>query len=71
VGKRLADNPELLDTIAPDPPPHYRRLTPGPGYLEALGKGNGSFIQTPIKRFTKDGVETVDGGPRPVNGIIW
>jgi hypothetical protein len=38
VGKRLADNPELLGAIVPDFSPHYHWSTPGPGYLEALGK---------------------------------
>jgi cation diffusion facilitator CzcD-associated flavoprotein CzcO len=68
--KRLGDKPELLDAIVPDFPPHCRRLTPGPGYLEALTKDNVIFIQTAIKRFTKDGIETVDGVHRIVDAII-
>ncbi|THW94388.1 FAD/NAD(P)-binding domain-containing protein [Aureobasidium pullulans] len=70
MGKRLADKPELLDQIVPDFPPHCRRLTPGPGYLEALTKDNLTFIQTPISHFTKDGIVTVDGVHRPVDAII-
>ncbi|THV71836.1 FAD/NAD(P)-binding domain-containing protein [Aureobasidium pullulans] len=70
MGKRLADKPELLDHIVPDFPPHCRRLTPGPGYLEALTKDNLTFIQTPISHFTKDGIVTVDGVHRPVDAII-
>jgi cation diffusion facilitator CzcD-associated flavoprotein CzcO len=66
----LTDKPELLDSLVPDFSPHCRRLTPGPGYLEALSKENVSFIQTPIKRFTKDGIETVDGVHRPVDAVI-
>jgi cation diffusion facilitator CzcD-associated flavoprotein CzcO len=68
--KRLADKPELLDQILPDFPPHCRRLTPGPGYLEALTKDNLDFIQTPISHFTKDAVVTTDGVHRPVDAII-
>ncbi|KUJ09108.1 FAD/NAD(P)-binding domain-containing protein [Mollisia scopiformis] len=68
--KRLEEKPELLDDILPEFSPHCRRLTPGPGYLEALSKDNVSFIRTPIKRFTKTGIETEDGIHRPVDAII-
>jgi cation diffusion facilitator CzcD-associated flavoprotein CzcO len=68
--RRLTEKPELLDAIVPDFSPHCRRLTPGPGYLEAISQENVSFIQTPIKRFTKDGIETVDGTHRTVDAII-
>ncbi|KFY12873.1 hypothetical protein V492_03609 [Pseudogymnoascus sp. VKM F-4246] len=70
MAKRLENNPEILDSLVPDFSPHCRRLTPGPGYLEALGKENVSFIQTPIKRFTKDGIETEDGIHRAVDAVI-
>ena len=70
MARRLTEKPELLDAIVPDFSPNCRRLTPGPGYLEALSKHNVSFIQTPIKRFTKDGIETEDGVQRPVDAVI-
>ncbi|CZR53736.1 related to monooxigenase [Phialocephala subalpina] len=70
MAKRLAEKPELLDAIVPDFSPHCRRLTPGPGYLEALSKGNVGFIRTPITRFTKTGIETEDGVHRPVDVVI-
>jgi cation diffusion facilitator CzcD-associated flavoprotein CzcO len=68
--KRLVENPELLEKIVPDFPPHCRRLTPGPGYLEAITKPNVSFIQTPISHFTEDGIVTQDGVHRPVDAVI-
>lgn len=68
--RRLNGKVELLDAILPEFSPHCRRLTPGPGYLEALTKDNVSFIQTPIKRFTKTGIETVDGVHRAVDAVI-
>ncbi|THY00783.1 FAD/NAD(P)-binding domain-containing protein [Aureobasidium pullulans] len=68
--KRLVDKPELLDQIVPDFPPHCRRLTPGPGYLEALTKPNVAFIQTPISHFTHNGIVTQDGVHRPVDAVI-
>ena len=68
--KRLTDDPSLIDKLVPDFPPHCRRLTPGPGYLEALTKPNLEFIQTPIKEFTEGGITTTDGIHRPVDAII-
>ncbi|KXT10076.1 hypothetical protein AC579_2470 [Pseudocercospora musae] len=68
--KRLGDKPELLENLVPEFPPHCRRLTPGPGYLEALTKDNLSFIQTPIERFYEDGIVTIDGVQREVDAII-
>jgi cation diffusion facilitator CzcD-associated flavoprotein CzcO len=68
--KRLADKPELLQKLLPDFPPNCRRLTPGPGYLEALTKPHVELIQTPIERFTSDGIVTTDGSHRPVDAVI-
>ncbi|KAK5676000.1 hypothetical protein LTS10_011289 [Elasticomyces elasticus] len=68
--KRLVGRPDLLDKLVPDFPPHCRRLTPGPGYLEALTSPNLTFIQTPIDHFTEDGIVTTDGVHRPVEAVI-
>ena len=70
MAQRLIKKPELLDDIVPDFSPHCRRLTPGPGYLEALTEDNVSFIRTPIQRFTKEGIVTIDGIERKVDAII-
>lgn len=59
--QRAAAKPELLHGIIPDFAPHCRRLTPGPGYIEALTKDNAELVKTPIKRFTPSGIETIDG----------
>jgi cation diffusion facilitator CzcD-associated flavoprotein CzcO len=68
--KRLADKPELLEKMIPNFPPFCRRLTPGPGYLEAITKPNVDFIQTPIERFTETGIVTKDGVHREVDAVI-
>lgn len=68
--KRLAKKPELLENIFPDFSPHCRRLTPGPGYFEAITEDNVDYIQTPIKRFTETGIETTDGKHREVDAIF-
>ncbi|KAL3419955.1 4-hydroxyacetophenone monooxygenase [Phlyctema vagabunda] len=70
MAERLKKKPELLDSIVPDFSPNCRRLTPGPGYLEALTEDNVSFIPTAIERFTKDGIVTVDGVERKVDAVI-
>ncbi|KAL1851648.1 hypothetical protein VTK73DRAFT_9325 [Phialemonium thermophilum] len=68
--KRLAKKPELFDKLVPDFPPSCRRLTPGPGYLEALTEDNVDYITTRIRRFTATGIETEDGVHREVDAVI-
>ncbi|KAI0412944.1 4-hydroxyacetophenone monooxygenase [Xylaria grammica] len=68
--QRLAKKPDLVDKLQPDFSPHCRRLTPGPGYLEALTEDHVDYIQTPIKRFTESGIETTDGRIREVDAIF-
>jgi cation diffusion facilitator CzcD-associated flavoprotein CzcO len=47
---KLASKPEVYEALKPRFTPGCRRLTPGPGYLEALTKDNVEFITTPITR---------------------
>jgi cation diffusion facilitator CzcD-associated flavoprotein CzcO len=68
--ERLKKKPELLNEIVPDFSPNCRRLTPGPGYLEALTEDNVSFIRTPISHFTPSGIVTTDGIERKVDAVI-
>ncbi|KAM5354102.1 hypothetical protein ACJ41O_000752 [Fusarium nematophilum] len=68
--KRLAKKPELLEDIIPDFSPNCRRLTPGPGYLEAITEDNVEYIRTRIKRFTETGIETEGGVQRDVDAVI-
>ncbi|KAL3425486.1 hypothetical protein PVAG01_02277 [Phlyctema vagabunda] len=70
MAERLGDRADLLDNLVPDFSPSCRRLTPGPGYLEALTQDNVSYISTQIERFTKSGIQTVDGTHREVDAII-
>ena len=48
-----------------------RRLTPGPGYLEALVEDNVDFISNGIKRITETGIETEDGTQRDYDTIVF
>jgi cation diffusion facilitator CzcD-associated flavoprotein CzcO len=68
--RKLEKRPDIMEALEPKWPPGCRRLTPGPGYLEALVEDNVNFISTKIKRFTPDGIETMDGKERKVDLVI-
>lgn len=67
---RLAKNPEIIDHLLPDFPPLCKRLTPGPGYLEALTAPNVSVIPGRISHVNETGITTTDNTHRPVDAII-
>ena len=58
---RLAKKPELAEFLIPSFAPGCRRLTPGPGFLEALTEDNVDPITTPIRKITSTGVVLADG----------
>ncbi|KAL4863520.1 hypothetical protein BDV12DRAFT_206405 [Aspergillus spectabilis] len=68
--RRLHAKPELLDHLLPDFPPLCKRLTPGPGYLEALTDEKVNLVTNPIATVNETGVVTADGTHRPVDAII-
>lgn len=70
MAHRLKDKPELLENLVPDFSPWCRRLTPGPGYLEALTAENVALIRDPISHLTSDSIVTKDGTARKVDAII-
>ncbi|KAI0737196.1 flavin-binding monooxygenase [Daedaleopsis nitida] len=61
MAAKLEKRPDIAERLIPGFPVSCRRLTPGPGYLEALCAENTEFITSPIKRFTENGIETEDG----------
>ncbi|KZO91462.1 FAD/NAD(P)-binding domain-containing protein [Calocera viscosa TUFC12733] len=67
----LKDKPEILDKIMPK---NFdigcRRLTPGPGFLEALAADNVSFVPQNIAEIKEASIVTVDGKERPVDAIV-
>ncbi|KAF9469634.1 FAD/NAD-binding domain-containing protein [Collybia nuda] len=67
---KLAKKPWIAEHLIPDFAPCCRRLTPGPGYLEALVEDNVDFVSSGIKRITETGIETVDGEHREFDIII-
>jgi hypothetical protein len=58
---RLSKKPEILESLLPSFSVGCRRLTPGPGYLEALVEDNVDFINMPILKFLPNGVKLADG----------
>ncbi|KAF2815551.1 FAD dependent oxidoreductase [Mytilinidion resinicola] len=70
MANRLGDRNDLLDAIIPNFSPNCRRLTPGPGYLEAVAAENVEYVPTPIERFTATGIVTTDGIQRNVDAVI-
>lgn len=67
---RLRDKPELIDEMIPDFAPLCKRLTPGPGYLEALVSPKVNVIRANIASVDATGITTEDGVHRPVDAIV-
>ncbi|KAK9852250.1 hypothetical protein MYU51_008649 [Penicillium brevicompactum] len=68
--RRLANKPELVDDLVPAFPPACRRLTPGPGYLEALMDEKIDMITSEIAKVDETGILTADGQHRPVDVLV-
>lgn len=68
--RRLAGKPALADDLLPSFPPVCRRLTPGPGYLEALTDPKVDVITTAIQTVDEHGIITTDGQHRTVDAIV-
>jgi cation diffusion facilitator CzcD-associated flavoprotein CzcO len=68
--RRLAGKPELIDNLIPSFPPACRRLTPGPGYLEALTNDKVDIITSNIVKVDETGIIAADGQHRPADVIV-
>ena len=67
---RLEKKPEIAEHLIPEFPPLCKRLTPGPGYLEALVSENVTVIPDKIQSINETGITTEDGKHRPVEVIV-
>jgi cation diffusion facilitator CzcD-associated flavoprotein CzcO len=67
--EHLAKKPEVFEALKPDWAPACRRLTPGPGYLNAVVQDNVNFISTPIEKVVETGIIN-DDKLREVDAII-
>lgn len=68
--ERLKNKPGVYEALKPDYAPGCRRLTPGPGYLNAIAQENVDYISDPIQKVTEGGIVTTDGRLREVDVII-
>lgn len=67
---RLASKPEIFEALIPSFSPGCRRLTPGPGYLEALTQPNVSFITTQIAHISESAIHTADGAVHEIDALV-
>ncbi|EXJ79107.1 hypothetical protein A1O3_08608 [Capronia epimyces CBS 606.96] len=68
--QRLRGDTAWLARLTPDYAPGCKRLTPAPGYLEAVAGPKVEFVDKPIVRATPTGLQTDDGNVRNVDVII-
>ncbi|KAL4977944.1 hypothetical protein BDW66DRAFT_165334 [Aspergillus desertorum] len=68
--RRLRKKPELINDLLPTFAPACRRLTPGPGYLEALTDDKVDVISNPIVKIVEDGIVTEDGKHHPTDVVV-
>lgn len=70
MSRRVNGSREWLERLIPDFAPGCKRLTPAPGYLEALQSPHVSYIQEKIVSITDKAIVTADGTEREVDVII-
>ncbi|KAF7960488.1 hypothetical protein EAE96_000168 [Botrytis aclada] len=68
--EKLAKNPEIFKALLPSFSVGCRRLTPGPGYLEALVEDNVDFIDTPILKASANGLILKSGEERELDVLV-
>lgn len=68
--KKLASRPHIAKAFIPNFAVGCRRLTPGPGYLEALCEDHVDFISAQIDRITETGIRCADGSHKEYDTIV-
>lgn len=68
--ERLAKKPEIIDALTPSFAVGCRRLTPGPGYLEALVEDNVEFISDKIVSITPNAVVLETGREVEIDALV-
>jgi hypothetical protein len=68
--ERLKSHPEIFEALLPSFSPGCRRLTPGPGYLEALTQPNVAFVTSPITHISESAVHTADGKAHEIDALV-
>lgn len=68
--ERLSKKPEIAEWLIPSFAVGCRRLTPGPGYLEALVEKNVNYMPDPIAEITPEGVKLQNGVEIPLDALV-
>ncbi|KAH6985392.1 hypothetical protein EDB80DRAFT_821927 [Ilyonectria destructans] len=68
--EKLDGHEDIFTTMLPKFAAGCRRLTPRPGYLEALKKDNIEFISTPIDEITTKGIKLTSGEEVELDVIV-
>jgi hypothetical protein len=68
--ERLSSKPEILASMSPSFGVGCRRLTPGPGYLEALIQDNVDFIPDKIASINESGILLHDGKQVEIDVLV-
>jgi len=68
--ERLAKKPEIVDALTPSFAVGCRRLTPGPGYLEALVEDNVDFVSEKISSITPEGVVLENSRKYEIDALV-
>lgn len=70
IFERTKGNQELIEKLTPDYSPGCKRLTPAPGYIEALLDPKVEFITEPIIKATARGLITAGGNLHEVDAVV-
>jgi hypothetical protein len=68
--ERLAKKPHILESLLPSFSVGCRRLTPGPGYLEALVEDNVDFIDIPISSADRNSLVLENGERKELDILV-
>lgn len=70
MAERLNGDQQWIDKLTPDFAPGCKRLTPAPGYLEALQHAKVTYFDDPISYMSENGVVGQDGVERQIDIAI-
>lgn len=68
--ERLATKPHILESLLPSFSVGCRRLTPGPGYLEALVEDNVDFLDVPISKADQNALVLENGERKQLDILV-
>ena len=71
--EKLKKKPHVYESLCPREkyPPGCRRLTPGPGYLEAIVEDNVDAVTSGVKKVSETGIYDDEGKFHEVDAIIY